>query len=171
MSLVEIQQYRSIRARLRAPPNAVHDDGIDLKRIIPDVEVPQFVSTDPDDIAFGPVVHPRRKPLRPTIQNIQREVAATYGVSVTDLRSARRPHYLSLVRHIGMYLCHTLSKYGSSETGRVFDKDHSSVLYGASRIARLRKEDPDLDKELIELASKFASPTTEDAPQCQPMNT
>ncbi len=64
-----------------------------------------------------------------TIGGIKRAVAVRYGVSVTDIVSARRTRRVTWPRRIGMYLAKTLTPHSLVTIGAQFGKrDHTTVL-------------------------------------------
>jgi len=179
-----LRDASEIRARLRNPPNAVRDDGIDLKRpkVIPikqldePQEVPVTSSWDvfgpklpsADDIAFGPVVHPGEKePIeRATVMEIQRVVCRYYAITRGEMLSQRRTAGIVRPRQVAMYLTKRLTLRSYPDIGRRFGgRDHSTVMAAVKRIERLRLHNATLDEDLAELESMFvAFPSqTEDA--------
>jgi hypothetical protein len=166
MSLVEARERRE---RLRNPPNAVRDYGIDLKRKVipieqrdepqevpvkeePSIEVfgPRVLTLD--DLAFGPLVHPdiKPQPMRVAmIATIQCLVADHYGISVRELLSNRRTPRVVRPRQVAMYLAKTLTLRSLPEIGRRFaGRDHTTVLHSVRKIAAERLTDPVLDSAL-----------------------
>lgn len=68
-------------------------------------------------------------PAHVAVVDIQRAVAARYGVSVTDLRSARRTANVTLPRLIAVYLARTLTELSLPAIGRLFgNRDHTTIL-------------------------------------------
>ena len=90
-----------------------------------------------------------------TIESIQKLVADSYGVKVSQLRSKNNAKLVALPRHVAMYLSKELTGASLPETGRRFGgKHHSTVLHAVRKIARMRDEDSNFDKRiqgLIEL--------------------
>src|SRR5262249_11689557 len=65
------------------------------------------------------------------------EVAAAHGVSVEDLRGPRRFPHIVCARHAAMRRVHQAFQAKSfPEIGRVFARDHTTVMYA---LGRLRK--------------------------------
>lgn len=174
-----LRHMSDVRERLRNPINAVMDTPINLKRPIPidkpqgvivswDVFGPKYLSIE--DLAFGPIVHPRPKDdinPRTTIQEIQREVCRYYRVTRVDLLSERRTMSIVRPRQIAMYLAKTITLRSLPEIGRRFGgRDHTTVLHSVRKITALRMSNESLDAELAELENLLvAYPSqTEDAP-------
>jgi chromosomal replication initiator protein len=77
-----------------------------------------------------------------TIETIQKEVAAYFGIKVTDLRSPKRHKAVARPRQIAMYLSRKLTNCSFPEIGQRFGgKDHSTVISACNKIARLVEED------------------------------
>jgi len=70
----------------------------------------------------------------PTIRQIGELAARDFGIPFIKLRGSRCSQRVVLCRHIAIYLARELTPAGSVEIGRVFNRDHSSVLYAAKRI-------------------------------------
>lgn len=122
----------------------------------------------PDDIAFGPVVHPgeRAPEFRITVQEIQRQVARYYDIPKTEMLSARRTARIVQPRQIAMYLARALTLRSLPDIGRRFGgRDHTTILHAIRKIEKLRLDNKTIDAEIAELESLFvASPCqTEDA--------
>lgn len=82
--------------------------------------------------------------IRPVIS----AVAKYYGVSLRDIVARRRTREYLRPRHVAMYLAKRLTKHSLPALGRVFERDHTTVLHGCRRIAKLRRQDPELDAEI-----------------------
>ncbi len=165
--LVADMSFSAVRGRLRNPPNAVRDLGIDLKRkVIPinNIDIEQDVPITPldaafgpvlpslDDLAFGPIVHPWVSVRSYRIDDIQRVVAAKFNVSRLDILSARRTHNVVLPRQVAMYLARTLTTRSLPEIGRRFGgRDHSTAHHAIHKIERLRGENELLNGQILDL--------------------
>lgn len=169
MSLVVMEAQRhalSIKTRLRNPPNAVPDFGIDLKRKAKPIQ--QLVA-EPNDVfgpilpseeelAFGPKVHPAPPPAS-RIEQIQRAVVKRYGITRMELLSSRRTNQVVRPRQIAMYLCKMMTPRSLPEIGRRFGgKDHTTVLHAVRKIEARRSQDPILDGEILGLIEMLSEP-------------
>ena len=77
-----------------------------------------------------------------TIEQIQSAVAEAFHVSIAELRGDRRQQSIAYPRHLSMYLCRELTDASLPKIGAKFGgRDHSTVLHGVNKIARLLKED------------------------------
>ncbi len=102
----------------------------------------------------SPLVVPSR--IKPVIS----AVAKFYGVSLGDLVSFRRTHELIRPRQVAMYLAKELTKHSLPTIGRVLERDHTTILHGCRRIAKLRQQDPQLDAEIKALVERLTPGAT-----------
>ncbi|HWI41568.1 MAG TPA: chromosomal replication initiator protein DnaA [Verrucomicrobiae bacterium] len=87
-----------------------------------------------------------------TIEMIQKHVADTYGVKVSELKSDKRVKTLVVPRQIAIYLCRELTKASFPEIGDKFGgKDHSTIIHSVRKIEKLLAQDPDLKAALESL--------------------
>jgi chromosomal replication initiator protein len=76
---------------------------------------------------------------------IQKVVAESFGVKVSDLKSKRRTKTVVLPRQVAMYLCRTLVGSSLPETGQFFGgRDHSTVIHSCRVIEEKKEKDPEL---------------------------
>ncbi len=85
---------------------------------------------------------------RPPIEEVQRVVAAHFGLRVADLRAKNRARRVTFARQLAMYLCRHRAGASFPEIGRRFGRDHTTVLHAARRIAKLAKVEPEVRAEL-----------------------
>jgi hypothetical protein len=159
MSVTEGLRSRAhdIRRRLRNPPNAVVDLGIDLKRkpeipLIQFVPLPQIVENPPPVEIGEPLEIPAFLPVReiqevrpryPSIRQIQVAVSKFMSVSIDDMKSERRLQKSTRARQIAMWLCKQLTPQSYPSIGRHFGgRDHTTCLHAVRRIDELREIDP-----------------------------
>lgn len=76
--------------------------------------------------------------------DIQRACAATFGVTLADLLSARKDRHIARPRQVAMYLCRILTSHSLPAIGRYFNnRDHSSIARGIANIEKLMRDDQD----------------------------
>lgn len=162
--------YRQIRARLRNPPNAVVDLGIDLKRkkTVPIGEAhpePQSVTIERSNIIQLPV--PVANPIRifrkyPSLSDIMLEVAKFYDVNPDEIRSNRRDSSIVRPRHVMFYLQKTLALYSLPTISRFCGgRDHTTAMNGIRKITMLMEHDERLRDEITLLQIKIAERMSE----------
>jgi hypothetical protein len=128
---VTLEELRARKRRLNTIFWTAHVAPLALPK--PKVELPKPVI----DIWPEPE---NAKPPEPGItpNKIIAEVCRFFGVSRTDLISARRTKQIVIQRHISMYLCKKLTLRSLPEIGRRHGgKDHTTVLHAVRRISAL----------------------------------
>jgi hypothetical protein len=132
MSLVERAQ--AIRDRLRNPPNAVVDDGIDLKR--KPKERPAIA------LRFGAIKPYISKRTHPAPEDLTRVVCEHYGVSTDDLQGGQRTYVMVRPRQMWAFLgkrelALSFPKIGHYLGGR----DSSTQVHAVQKITDLVETD------------------------------
>ncbi len=80
-----------------------------------------------------------------TNELVQKIVAESYGIKISDLKSKRRTKAIVLPRQVAMYLCRNLANASLPEIGNFFGgKDHSTVIHACKVIEEKKEKDPDL---------------------------
>ncbi len=80
-----------------------------------------------------------------TNELVQKIVAESFGVKVSDLKSKRRTKAVVLPRQVAMYLCRSLANSSLPEIGNFFGgKDHSTVIHACKVIDEKKENDPEL---------------------------
>jgi chromosomal replication initiator protein len=91
-----------------------------------------------------------------TIDSIQKAAAATFNISVSDLKSSKRLKIYSIPRQISMYLCRTMTKCSYPEIGEKFGgKDHSTVIHAVRQVEKRLNEDRDLNNLIEKLKNQL----------------
>ncbi len=86
------------------------------------------------------------------IEDILRVVTQHYSVKHQDLQSRKRTSGIAFARQVGMYLARRLTRHSLEEIGGYFGgRDHSTVLYGVTKITKLAQS----DATVLELLRKF----------------
>ena len=98
---------------------------------------------------------PQNRPV--DLDQIQREVARFYKITVEELRQDRRTKHLAHARSVAMYLCRKLTKSSFPEIASRFNKDHSTVISAVRKVEKLREEETGVKRELLELESKLGA--------------
>jgi len=80
-----------------------------------------------------------------SIDNIQKNVASFYNISVSDLKSSKKLKIYALPRQVAMYLCRTMTRSSFPEIGEKFGgKDHSTVIHAVRQTEKRLGEDREL---------------------------
>jgi hypothetical protein len=153
----QIEHYKAVRSRLWDPPNARHDDGIDLKRRPHEVPVIKYrLPPKPRLPSFPPLPQPvMRTPelvAHPTVHEIIKAVGEAFLVSVTDIRGVRRYPRLVLPRQIAMALARRLTLQSLPEIGRnMGGRDHTTVYHASVKpgiVALIREVESEMGDSL-----------------------
>src|SRR5882762_5678463 len=87
-----------------------------------------------------------------TIQKIQKAVADSHRINVTELISKGNSRRLALPRQIAMYLCKRLTKSSYPEIGRAFGgKHHTTVIHSFQKIQSLVSRDFAVQKQINDI--------------------
>ena len=80
-----------------------------------------------------------------TNELIQKIVAESFSVKISDLKSKRRTKAVVLPRQVAMFLCRNLANSSLPEIGNFFGgKDHSTVIHAVKVIEEKKEKDPEL---------------------------
>lgn len=170
---------REVHNRLRNPPNAVPDYGIDLKRkpepVIHCLDAPatappkmETINSISSRIAaltaeldaliekHEGMTWEMMKRRTPRVEDIQLVVAKYYGTTRVEIRSNRRDAATVYARHVAMYLAKRLTQRSYPDIGRRFGgKDHTTVMSAIKRIEAQRLTDAKLVEEIDYLFTAF----------------
>ena len=87
-----------------------------------------------------------------TVEVVQNEVCAYFGITKEDLISKKRSQNISFPRQIAMYLSRKIIDISFPKIGLEFGgKDHATVIHGCNKIEEEMEKDPELKKVLYEL--------------------
>lgn len=87
---------------------------------------------------------------------IAKFVIKHYGVTLSQLRSAKRVKSISLARHISMYLMKKYCDNSLLDIGIFFNrKDHSTVIHAIEKIEQLKLSDQIFNQEIQNLENKI----------------
>ena len=152
----QIRRAKEIRERLRHPPNAVVDIGIDLRR--PKRIPPKKVISEPPKVEEPAVIEYSLPP--PISENevrfeaVARAVCDLFNVTMPDLRGRCRQQWIVIPRHIAIYLALKYCRGGYrslNSIGRLFNRDHSTVLHAKRQIEKFLL----LDERVQEMVAKL----------------
>ena len=92
----------------------------------------------------------------PTMDDIIAVVLTHYSVKLSDLQSKRRTAAITFPRQVAMFLARRITRHSLEEIGGYFGgRDHTTVLYGVDKIAKLCDKDPDTSKQVGGLLEKL----------------
>ena len=86
---------------------------------------------------------------RLTVNDIQKEVADYYHVSVQDIIGPKRSRIIAHARQVAIYLSQKMLGLTQSDLGKLFgNRDHSTIMYSISTVETQRKESWEFKDEL-----------------------
>ena len=94
-------------------------------------------------------------PVKKIIHFVSRE----YGVSEEDIVSHRRQREPTFARQVAMYLAKKMTMRTLPEIARVFDRDHTTIMYGVGKIAALIATDDELRVRVYGIRSAIEGAT------------
>ena len=93
-----------------------------------------------------------------SVDAIQKQVAAHYGVRLSEMFSARRSRDIARPRQIAMYLAKNLTSLSYPDIGRQFGgRDHTTVMHAVKTIENLANNDATINEDLTLLKSLIGS--------------
>jgi chromosomal replication initiator protein len=96
-----------------------------------------------------------------TIHDIQKLVAARYGITGCDLLSRRRHRSLARPRQVAMWLCRQTTPCSLPEIGAAFGgRDHTTVMHAIERVEALLPFDPRFATPVWELLAEIDPETS-----------
>jgi chromosomal replication initiator protein len=102
-------------------------------------------------------MYPARQHQRPSITQIQAQVASHYDVPVSDLLGARRTAHVAWARQVAIYLARELTGSPLQAIGDAFGgRNHATVLHACKRVSDRLADDDNAGWELRDLQSVIA---------------
>lgn len=93
--------------------------------------------------------------LNPKPDLIVKEVARYYNISADKIYSSNRSKDIAQARQVAMYLVRNLTNYSLPEMGKVFKRDHTTVLHGINKVETFLNTSPDMKNELDDLVKNI----------------
>jgi chromosomal replication initiator protein len=82
-------------------------------------------------------------------------VASVYGLEPRALVGKSRRQAVTRPRNLALYLCRRHTAATLAELGRLFNRDHSTVMYGVDQVERGLAAQPRLAQELAFLEQRL----------------
>ena len=96
------------------------------------------------------------KPREITPQLIIEVVADHYDITIDQMTSKNRSKNIAEPRQIAMYLCKQLTDYPLDAIGQLLGgRDHSTIIYGANKVADDYKNNAELKKQIDTIKKKI----------------
>lgn len=152
-----LKRYAEVRERLRNPPNAVPDTGINLRRhrepsSPTHIPVPEpLPPPQPHVISSLPPEPPKHLTLRSTFE-ISSGVLGLAPHELTEKRITRDRIFL---RQIAIYVATKQKRWPITWISRLVNMDHSTIYYSYSKIERLLETDEHLKATIEDIERKL----------------
>ena len=153
---------KEIRQRLRNPPNAVPDTGINLKKTRPDLLLKQsgaFLVVEnhepieppaPKELVFPPP--PAGFDLsKQDMKTILKITCDYFEVTLEEVASRRRFPRLVTTRQIAAYVIRKVTGKSFPTIGRFLGLDHSTMIHARDRVEARIVEDPDFRESYFKI--------------------
>ncbi len=143
--------------RLRRPPNAVPDTGINLRRQSVESQIadPLKAIAVPDK---SPQNLPSFTPFRRTdltFSSTLQFTAREFHITTDDIRSRERRQEISLPRQIAIWLAAKNRLNTLAGMGRYLHMDHSTMVHARNRVTSLMASDDTLRQRVLALEARI----------------
>lgn len=91
------------------------------------------------------------EPVSVTVDKVIDAVASHYCVSADDIKSKKRTSNIASARHVAIYLIRNMTTMSLPAIGRVFSRDHSTIMNSLDTVESKIKSNPETEKEIKEL--------------------
>ena len=95
------------------------------------------------------------EPVTVTIDKILSMVSQKYGVTVEDLKSRKRTSNIASARHISVYIIKKLTDRSLPAIGRVFGRDHTTIINSIETVEKRMNTEPAFDNEIKDLINRI----------------
>lgn len=95
------------------------------------------------------------EPIHVTVDKILTNVSRHYSVSVEDLKGKKRTQDIAMARHISIYIIRTMTEMSLPAIGKVFNRDHTTIINSLEKVETEIKANPTLDIEIKALLKEI----------------
>ena len=95
------------------------------------------------------------EPVNVTVDKIFAAIEKKYNVSKTELESKSRVKEVAQARHIAIYLIRSITEMSLPHIGKMFNRDHSTVISSIETIDKKIASSPSFDSEISELKKEI----------------
>ena len=93
-----------------------------------------------------------------TVDRIMSIIAQKYSISANDLKNRNKSADVANARHKCVYLVRTLTDLSTTQIGRIFDRDHSTILNSIKNVKFEIENDAMFEREMNELIDEIKRP-------------
>jgi chromosomal replication initiator protein len=91
----------------------------------------------------------------PSVHEIQRLTAEAFGLSTEDMLSRSARWRLAHPRQVAMLIAHRRTPYSFPRLGRLFDRDHTTIITGIRSAQKRIEGSPELAAKVSELEARI----------------
>jgi chromosomal replication initiator protein len=78
-----------------------------------------------------------------------------YGISKEEMTGKKRTTEIVYSRHMAIYLIHEKTDLSLKKIGKLFDRDHSTIISARDNVIKRMKTDPVFNKEITEIKEEL----------------
>lgn len=97
------------------------------------------------------------EPVTITIDKILDTVSKKYGVPVDEIKARKRTKEIALARHVSVYIIRKVTDMSLPAIGKVFGRDHTTVLSSIDTIEKEIKNNPVFEMDMNDLIKEIKS--------------
>lgn len=95
------------------------------------------------------------EPISVTVDKILDKTSRHYGVTVEQLKSKKRTGEVAMARHVAVYIIRQLTNMSLPAIGKVFQRDHTTIMNSLDAVENKMKANPMLEPEINELINEI----------------
>lgn len=96
------------------------------------------------------------EPVSVTVDKIFSAITDHFGISREDMVGKKREKAIAEARHISIYLIREITEMSFPNIGKLYDRDHTTILSSYQKVSRRVKSDPVFALELNEVKKSFS---------------
>lgn len=152
-----LRRYSEIRQRLRYPPNAVPDTGINLRPLPPKpVWIPKEPELNESELKALPPPEPP-EPTTLSFASIVQITAKTFGLKRRDIYIKTRKRAISVPRQVAIYAAARQKRWTLYWIARILKMDHTTALHATRRVAFLIELEPSFREKVESIEAAVAA--------------
>jgi len=91
-----------------------------------------------------------------TIDHLQKTICSYFNITLSDIKSKKRSHNISLARHVAIYIAKEILKFKSSEIAYEFERKHQKIIsYSIKKITKLLEHSIEIQAHLNSIQKKL----------------
>ena len=95
------------------------------------------------------------EPQAKKVERIVSMVSQHTGVSEEEIKGKKRTKEIAMARHICIYILRTETELSFPSIGKIFARDHSTIMYSIDLVQNRIENDPSFEKEMNELIAEL----------------